>query len=218
MHGLPGQHVDGALDDLEQALSLEPEHISWYELTLEPNTVFHARPPAGLPGEDVAVEIDSSGAALLASAGYERYEVSAYARPGRRCRHNLNYWQFGDYIGVGAGAHGKLTTFDGVFRSAKPANPLSYLAAVERGPGLPPASGLDERERLFEYLLNALRLEHGFDETEFAERARLDPALLAERAAPAVEKGLIVRSDSGRWTPTGLGRRFLNDLQSGFLP
>jgi len=218
MHELPGQDVDGALDDLEQALSLEPEHISWYELTLEPNTVFHARPPAGLPAEDMALKIETGGAALLESRGYERYEVSAYALPGRRCRHNLNYWHFGDYIGVGAGAHGKLSTADGVFRSTRPANPLSYLAAIERGVDLPPATGLGAGERLFEYLLNALRLEHGFDESEFAERARLDPGLLAERAAPAVEKGLIVRSAGGHWTPTGLGRRFLNDLQSGFLP
>jgi len=218
MHGLPGQDVDGAVRDLERAIALDPEHLSWYELTLEPNTVFHARPPASLPDEDTIRQIETEGSACIEQAGYERYEVSAYARDGRRCRHNLNYWQFGDYLGVGAGAHGKLTTADGIYRSVRPANPLGYLLSMEGGDQPPAAMGLGDAERLFEYLLNALRLEGGFDESEFAARTRLDPGLLAERASTAIEKGLIERNAGGRWTPTALGKRFLNDLQSDFLP
>ena len=218
MHDLPGQDTTGALDDLEQAIALGPEHLSWYELTLEPNTVFHARPPSGLPNDETRREIEVEGDARLRAAGYERYEVSAYARPNRQCRHNLNYWRFGDYLGIGAGAHGKLTGPDGVYRSVRPANPLAYLAWAEGGQPSVVADRLDESERLFEYLLNALRLSDGFDEQEFAERARLDADLLIERAGPAIERSLIERSPNGRWTPTMLGTRFLNDLQSIFLP
>ena len=218
MHDLPGQDAAAAIADLDCAIALEPEHISWYELTLEPNTVFHARPPANLPDDDARAEIEAGGRDRLESAGFKRYEVSAYARPGRRCRHNVNYWRFGDYLGVGAGAHGKLSTSEGVFRSIRPANPRAYMAFAEAGAESPPDHGLDERQRLFEYMLNALRLDDGFDEREFAERTRLDPAVLVERAAPAIEKGLLERTDAGRWAPTSLGRRFLNDLVSGFLP
>ena len=218
MHDLPNQDPQAALEDLERAIELEPEHVSWYELTLEPNTVFYARPPDRLPDDDARAEIELRGSERLDAAGYRRYEVSAFARPGKRCRHNLNYWRFGDYLGVGAGAHGKLTTADGVYRTTRPANPLAYLDFVENEGDGPAASGLDADTRLFEYLLNALRLEEGFDEAEFAERARLDPGVLAKRARPALEKGLIARSTGGRWAATDLGRRFLNDLQSGFLP
>ncbi|MEO1201313.1 MAG: radical SAM family heme chaperone HemW [Pseudomonadota bacterium] len=218
MHGLPGQDVAAALDDLEQAIALGPEHVSWYELTLEPNTVFHARPPEDLPDDDTIRTIEERGAELLRDSGYERYEVSAWSKPGRRCLHNLNYWQFGDYLGIGAGAHGKLTVDDTIYRSVRPANPLAYLVAMEL-----PAPGrdlreLDDAERLFEYLLNALRLEDGFDESEFASRTGLDRKILETRAAPAVERGLIERESGGRWVPTALGRQFLNDLQSTFLP
>ncbi|NQV85914.1 MAG: radical SAM family heme chaperone HemW, partial [Woeseiaceae bacterium] len=126
MHGLPGQTIELAMADLNAAIALDPAHISWYQLTLEPNTIFHARPPANLPDDDLAFEIQDCGQELLAAAGYRQYEVSAYARDGRHCRHNLNYWQFGDYLAVGAGAHGKLTSSGGVQRYQKPANPLMY--------------------------------------------------------------------------------------------
>ena len=218
MHDLPGQDAAGALDDLDRAIALEPDHISWYELTLEPNTVFHARPPANLPEDDERAEIETRGRERLEAAGFERYEVSAFAKAGKRCRHNLNYWRFGDYLGVGAGAHGKLTTQAGIVRSIRPANPLAYLDFAEQGADLPDSPPLDEETRLFEYLLNALRLDEGFEEAEFAARAGIDAERLAERARPAIEKGLIARSESGWWVPTALGRRFLNDLQSGFLP
>lgn len=127
MHGLPGQTIATAEADVRAAINLGPNHVSWYQLTLEPNTVFHARPPEGLPDEETAYEIQDAGGALLRHAGFEQYEVSAWARDGRRCRHNVNYWQFGDYLAVGAGAHGKLSNDQGVFRYVKPANPLSTL-------------------------------------------------------------------------------------------
>ncbi len=218
MHGLPGQDVAMAVRDLEQAIELAPEHLSWYELTLEPNTVFHARPPENLPDDDTILEIEAAGSSLLEDAGYSRYEVSAYSKPGRRCRHNLNYWRFGDYLGIGAGAHGKLTSDEGIFRTVRPANPQAYLMYAEAGDRLPGLERLDDSERLFEFLLNALRLEGGFDEADFAARTGLDASLLAERATPVREKGLIERKTGGRWVPTALGRRFLNDLQSAFLP
>ncbi len=218
MFALPGQGVADALADLEQATALAPEHISWYQLTLEPNTVFFARPPEGLPDDALAVEIQEHGQALLADHGFDQYEVSAYARDGRRCRHNLNYWLFGDYLAIGAGAHGKLTRSADVYRYVKPAHPLAYMQFVESGEQQPLGNPLDEDNRLFEFLLNALRLTHGFDEKDFAERALQAPNRLAGKASVAIERGLIKRDSAGVWRPTGLGQRFLDDLTEGFLP
>lgn len=217
MHGLPGQNVEMAMTDLEVALALGPVHLSWYQLTLEPNTVFHARPPAGLPDEDLGFEIQDSGQALLAAAGYRQYEVSAYARDGRNCRHNLNYWEFGDYLAVGAGAHGKLTTRHGVQRYQKPANPMMYMQAQEAGE--PGAAGtvLTDDELMFEFMLNALRLYSGFEEALFVARTGLSVQRLRQASDRACKKGLMERRDSGTWTPTELGRRFLNDLTADFL-
>ena len=135
MHALPGQGVADALYDLQEAIDLQPEHLSWYQLTLEPNTVFYSRPPSGLPDNDLAFEIQEQGQALLEKHGYARYEVSAYAKDGRRCEHNLNYWTFGDYVAVGAGAHGKLSRAGDVWRYAKPAHPLQYMEAIEKNTG-----------------------------------------------------------------------------------
>jgi oxygen-independent coproporphyrinogen-3 oxidase len=218
MFALPGQRVADALEDLQAAALLAPEHLSWYQLTLEPNTVFHARPPEGLPDDDLSFEIQTEGQALLATLGYEQYEVSAYARDGRRCRHNLNYWRFGDYLAVGAGAHGKFSDDSGIWRYAKAANPLMYMETVERsGPGIEMAP-LDEPERVFEFMLNALRLTDGFDLSMFVERTGLPATRLNERLAVATEKQLIEETSSGFWRVTGLGQRFLNDLQGEFLP
>ncbi len=217
MFALPAQSADDAMADIDAAIELAPEHVSWYQLTLEPNTVFHARPPARLPDDDTAAAIGAAGRRQLARAGYAAYEVSAYARQGRRCRHNMNYWTFGDYAAIGAGAHGKLTSPDGVRRYRKPANPGSYMHAIETGAPLE-TSDVDAADRLFEFMLGALRLEDGFDETLFAARTGLQPARLADAAADAVDRGLIERDPSARWRPTDLGRRFLNDLQAAFLP
>ena len=218
MYALPGQDAAQAIVDIEKATALRPEHLSWYQLTLEPNTVFHARPPAGLPDEDGAFEIQEQGRGRLGALGYEQYEVSAYARDGRRSVHNLNYWLFGDYLGVGAGAHGKITLETGLRRYRKPANPLSYMEAIESGRF---AVELEERsaeERLFEFMLNALRLTGGFEEEVFVERAGLGVEYLHERLAPVIAKGLIAETGPGEWRPTPRGGQFLNNLQAEFLP
>lgn len=217
MHALPGQGVDAALADLGEAISLEPQHISWYQLTLEPNTVFHARPPADLPDNDACYEIQCAGQAMLADRGYEQYEVSAYARNGRRCGHNLNYWSFGDYLAVGAGAHGKLTDATGARRYAKPANPLSYMKAAEQGELVGSTAVLGPNELLFEFMLNASRLTGGFEEALLLERTGLDPEALLPAFDGPLEKGLLTREKTGRIQPTSLGFRFLNDLQAEFL-
>jgi len=219
MFALPGQTPELAAADLERALALSPEHLSYYQLTLEPNTVFHRRQPAGLPGEDEAAAIHDRALALLAAAGFERYEVSAFARSGRRCRHNVNYWRFGDYLAAGAGAHGKLTGADGVVRRyRKPAHPLAYMETLESGrPARRDERRVEGEELLFEFMLNALRLADGFTEALLERATGLDPA----RARPGLERlagrGLLV-GDRGRWRPSELGFRFVNDLQAEFLP
>lgn len=217
MHGLPGQTAAMAQDDVRAAIELGPSHVSWYQLTLEPNTVFYARPPAGLPDDEAAWEIQDAGGELLERAGYAQYEVSAWARAGRECRHNLNYWLFGDYLAAGAGAHGKLTDGDAVLRYRKPANPLQYMQAMEAGEHGADAEVLAEPDVLFEFMLNALRLREGFPERAFEQRTGIAAEVLAEEAAQAVAKGLLERRKNGIWQPTTLGWRFLNDLQAEFL-
>ncbi|MGI9235119.1 MAG: radical SAM family heme chaperone HemW [Woeseiaceae bacterium] len=218
MHGLPGQTIATALDDLEAAIDLEPTHVSWYQLTLEPNTIFYARPPEGIPDEETLWEIQNRGQSLLAENGYLQYEVSAYARAEHRCRHNLNYWLFGDYLAAGAGAHGKVTNESGVFRYIKPANPLQYMKTMEAGIAAPEPVPVAESELVFEFMLNALRLTEGFDEAVFAERTGSSVGELAGMMKPVGEKGLVLREHGGVWRPTALGLRFLNDLQAEFLP
>ena len=218
MYALPGQDSAAALADIDAAAALEPTHISWYQLTLEPNTVFHARPPSGLPDEETVAAIEDRGRALLAELGFERYEVSAYARNGRRCRHNLNYWTFGDYLAVGAGAHGKISTAGGVWRYAKPAHPLAYMEAIERGGTAADLRPVPGGDLLFEFVLNALRLTEGFDTALFCAHTGLSSEYLEERLAPKVDRGLVGRSPDGRWFATALGQRFLDNLVADFLP
>jgi len=217
MHGLPDQTVELALADLRSAIELEPAHISWYQLTLEPNTVFYARPPANLPDDDLACEIQDQGQALLAEQGYEQYEVSAYARNGQHCQHNLNYWLFGDYLAAGAGAHGKLTSAAGVHRYQKPANPLQYMIAQEAAATETGLMVLSRADLMLEFMLNALRLNDGFAEELFVARTGLPISELERATAEVRQKGLLERNEEGIWRPTDLGRRFLNDLQSEFI-
>jgi putative oxygen-independent coproporphyrinogen III oxidase len=218
MYGLPRQTVDMAVGDIRAALELGPAHLSWYQLTLEPNTVFHARPPAGLPDEETAWAIQDAGEALLEETGFRRYEVSAWSRAGRACHHNLNYWQFGDYLAAGAGAHGKVTDRDTVLRYRKPAHPLEYLQKMEAGEHGASADVPDEADLVFEFMLNALRLVDGFEESMFEQRTGLALDYLEELAADAFARGLLERSAGGAWRPTALGMRFLDDLQAEFLP
>ena len=218
MHGLPNQSVAAALFDIESAAETEPQHLSWYQLTLEPNTVFHARPPAGIPDEDAGYEIQVRGQERLAELGFEQYEVSAYARNGRRSVHNLNYWRFGDYLAVGAGAHGKISDAKAIRRYAKPANPRQYMKSAERGDLEVQGDPVSAAGRLFEFMLNALRLTDGFNADLFESRTGLSSGALGERLARPIQRGLIAGMDEHSWRVTALGQRFLNDLQAEFLP
>jgi len=214
MHGLPGQSQEEALDDLRQAIALAPTHLSWYQLTLEPNTVFWNQPPQ-LPEDDILWDIQEAGQALLASAGFAQYEVSAYARPGRPARHNLNYWSFGDFIGIGAGAHGKLTGADGsVRRTWKTRLPKDYLNLAK--PYLAGEKVLAPEELPFEFLMNALRLTEGVPAALFTQRTGLPLAALNEGRRAAEQKGLL-RVEPERLAATDRGQLFLNDLLQLFL-
>ena len=212
MYALPGQTPAMARADLDEALRFGLPHVSAYQLTLEPNTVFWSKPPA-LPEHDVAADMQLVVEEQLGAAGYEHYETSAFARPGRRCRHNLNYWQFGDYLGIGAGAHGKLSFPDRVTRHARAKQPTEYMkpdARVEES--VVPAAELP-----FEFMLNALRLVDGFEVALFSERTGLPFQIVQSRVEDAEKRGLVAR-DWKRIRPTERGRRFLNDLLEAFLP
>jgi len=212
MYGLPGQTLAMARADVDEGVRRGAPHLSAYQLTIEPNTVFFSQPPH-LPGHDAAADMQRMVEEALAGAGYAHYEVSAFAKPGHRCRHNLNYWEFGDYLGIGAGAHGKLTFADRVTRHERPKQPREYLAA---------AAAADHRviapDALpFEFMLNALRLVGGFPADLFAARSGLPLSLIEARLALAQEKGLLERNLQ-RIAPTARGRAFLNDLLELFLP
>ena len=219
MYALPEQMLDEALFDVRTACALEPTHISYYQLTLETGTVFHSRPPP-LPDDDAAWRMQSEGQALLSAAGYAQYEVSAYARPGFRCRHNLNYWLFGDYVGIGAGAHGKLTEGmpSHILRTAKPKQPRDFQERLTQS-----AAAIGERQHIavrdlpFEFMLNVLRLNEGFATACFEARTGLPAEAYEVPMRTCEAKGLVHSTDEG-WRPTELGRRFLNDLQGAFLP
>lgn len=218
MYALPEQTLEEAIFDVQSACGLDPTHISYYQLTLEPGTVFYSRPPP-LPDDEAAWRIQSECQALLAAAGYRQYEVSAYAREGFECRHNLNYWQFGDYLGLGAGAHGKLSLGSPakILRTAKPKQPRDYQERVAGSSG-----AVGERNFVaiadipFEFMLNALRLNEGFSNECFESRTGLPVAAFSAPMREAAARGLVEATHNG-WRPTDLGRRFLNDLQSGFL-
>ncbi len=220
MYALPQQTLQDALEDVRTACALEPAHISYYQLTLEPGTVFHSRPPP-LPDEDAAWQIQTAGQALLADAGYEQYEVSAYARQGARCRHNLNYWLFGDYLGIGAGAHGKLSLAlpQRILRTTKPKQPREYLEQVRRaapGANIGESSCIDPKDLPFEFMLNALRLNEGFSSRDYQQQTGLPLETIEVKLGAAAQRGLVTSGPEG-WRPTEFGRRFLNDLQASFL-
>ncbi len=216
MFGLPQQTLDEALADLRTALALNPTHLSLYQLTLEPNTLFHAQPPE-LPDEDVLAAMQEALQAELADAGLAQYEVSAYARAGRRCRHNLNYWQFGDYLGIGAGAHAKITDADGVKRLWKVKQPRDYLETAGTPAGLGGEQRPSRDDVAFEFMLNALRLPEGVPAVLFSERTGLDPSCMQKPLTQAMARGLL-EPGLEHIRPTPLGRRFLNELVALFLP
>jgi putative oxygen-independent coproporphyrinogen III oxidase len=244
MYALPEQTIAMAVRDLERAFALTPAHISHYQLTLEPNTVFAVRPPAGIPDDDLAWEMQERCQALLKAAGYGQYEISAYARPGRQSAHNLNYWRFGDYLGVGAGAHGKLTVPAGIgevtdangrqvaslsgaksgriLRRSKIKHPAAYLAVAGSAAAIGEDREIAVEQRPFEFMLNALRLVDGFAMSQFEARTGLDRSAITVALAEARTRGwLTPEADgddpTGRWRPTDTGLRFANDVIALFL-
>jgi oxygen-independent coproporphyrinogen-3 oxidase len=219
MYGLPQQTVAQALADIERALALQPAHLSHYQLTLEPGTVFAGRPPQGMPDSDLCADMQLACQQRLAQGEYPQYEVSAYARARDRCRHNLNYWQFGDYLGIGAGAHGKCTRIAHgglvIERSVRPREPRRYLASLT-GTGIE-RRGVPSAQLPFEYLLNALRLNDGFEQDHFEGRTGVSFELVGAEFVLAQGRGLMERRGK-RWRASAQGLNFLNDLLWRFLP
>jgi putative oxygen-independent coproporphyrinogen III oxidase len=219
MYALPGQSLAALRQDLRTALAFAPPHLSVYHLTLEPNTRFAVEPPSDLPDEDLAAEMLDTITAACASEGMDRYEVSAYARPGHRCRHNLNYWGFGDYLGIGAGAHGKLSFPHRVVRQVRWREPATYMRQALAGQAVSNAHELKRRDLPFEFMMNALRLREGFDLRWFGERTGLPISAIADTLSAAEARGLVERDLATHWLrPTPRGFDFLSDLQAMFLP
>ncbi|MBB6056283.1 radical SAM family heme chaperone HemW [Tolumonas osonensis] len=210
MHGLPEQSVSDALSDLQQAIDIAPPHLSWYQLTIEPNTAFGSRPPV-LPEDETLWDIQEQGHQLLLAAGYRQYEISAYAKPGYECRHNLNYWQFGDYLGIGCGAHGKITlpAEDRIIRTAKVKHPKGYLDPARAF--LDRSWDVDNEDRPFEYFMNRMRLFRPIPKAEFTARTNLPAETVEQLFKRAYEQGLLEQTDT-EWLVTELGHRYLNTL------
>jgi oxygen-independent coproporphyrinogen-3 oxidase len=218
MYALPGQSLEDSLADVETAISFGPAHISHYQLTIEPNTVFHAhRPP--LPDDELAWDMQDLCAGRLDSAGYRQYEISAWSKTGQQCRHNLNYWSYGDFVGIGAGAHGKITlpAENGIRRRIRARHPKSWMAGAGTGEALASDALLNPQERVFEFFLNQLRLRDGVHKKQFGPRTGLPWSEVAGRVASLIDRGLL-EEQAERLVPTETGWRFVNDLQSVFLP
>ena len=218
MHGLPDQTLEQALDDLQKGINLGPTHISWYQLTIEPNTEFFKRPPK-LPQDETLWAIQEAGQELLAKHGYDQYEISAYAKAGKQAKHNLNYWQFGDYLGIGAGAHGKLTIphkdleRSKIYRTAKTRLPKDYLNLAK--PFLVLKDNIEVEDRDLEFLMNGLRLYHGVDKQLFSERTGLPYSQIEQQVDNLVKQGLLEAGDELKTTKQG--QLFLNELLERFL-
>lgn len=216
MHGLPGQTLESAEHDLLTAIGCEPAHLSWYQLTIEPNTVFQKRPPL-LPVEDELADIQQRGEQLLAENGYAQYEVSAYSKPDFNCRHNMNYWSFGDYLGIGAGAHGKISFADGrIQRFAKRRQPKEYMAAAP-GQFVGSSRTLQHADIVGEFMMNALRLNNGFTVSQFVARTGFRAAVLTPQLELLQQRGLL-QCDSDVVKATDVGRRFLDNVVAEFFP
>ncbi len=221
MFGLPNQSIENAREDVRTACQLPVTHISYYQLTIEPNTVFHRYPPT-LPDEDTNTLIQTDGINMLAQHGFERYEVSAYARREKQCLHNLNYWQFGDYLGIGAGAHSKLTTHRGILRQRRTRQPASYIQAVNSHSQVASEHLLDADTIAFEFMLNSLRLQKGFSQSAYESTTLLDWSNVQPTVEALVKQELLeVIEDTNlgivyRASPHGY--RFLNDILQQFLP
>ena len=212
MHGLPDQSLEEALDDLRQAIALNPPHLSWYQLTIEPNTLFGSRPPQ-LPDDDALWDIYEQGHQLLTAAGYQQYETSAYAKPGYRCEHNLNYWRFGDYLGIGCGAHGKLTQADGrIVRTVKTRHPRGFM----KGNYLDKQHDVANEDKPFEFFMNRFRLLEAAPRAEFQRYTGLDEQAIRPQMEQAIAAGYVTESAS-EWQITQKGKLFLNSLLELFM-
>lgn len=212
MHGLPDQSLEEALDDLRQAIELNPPHLSWYQLTIEPNTLFGSRPPK-LPDDDALWDIFEQGDKLLTAAGYQQYETSAYAKPGYQCQHNLNYWRFGDYLGIGCGAHGKVTFPDGrILRTAKTRHPRGYM----EGKYLDRQHDVEQADKPFEFFMNRFRLLEAAPRNEFSLYTGLDESAIRAQLDEAIAKNYLVETPE-YWQITEHGKLFLNSLLELFL-
>lgn len=215
MYALPNQTLDQALQDVKTAMSFAPQHLSCYHLTLEPNTLFYRNPPS-LPDDDASTDMQQSIEELLRDNGYQHYETSAFAKINRRSKHNLNYWKFGDYLGIGAGAHSKLSFPDKIIRQARYKQPQAYMQQVMLGAPIQTENEVDRSELPFEFMMNALRLNEGFDPALYNERTSLSLIAIQRELLDAERRGLLKR-DIARVAPTQLGQRFLNDLLEIFL-
>ena len=212
MHGLPDQTLEEALGDLQQAIALNPPHLSWYQLTIEPNTLFGSRPPV-LPDDDALWDIFEQGHQLLTAAGYQQYETSAYARPGYQCQHNLNYWRFGDYLGIGCGAHGKITFPDGrILRTTKTRHPRGYM----QGRYLESQRDVAEADKPFEFFMNRFRLLEAAPRAEFTQYTGLTEDVIRRQIDEAISQGYLSECDE-YWQITQHGKLFLNSLLELFL-
>ncbi len=212
MHGLPDQSLEEALDDLREAIALNPPHLSWYQLTIEPNTLFGSRPPV-LPDDDALWDIFEQGHQLLTAAGYEQYETSAYAKPGYQCQHNLNYWRFGDYLGIGCGAHGKVTLADGrILRTAKTRHPRGYMT----GNYLDKQHEVEAKDKPFEFFMNRFRLLEPAPRAEFVRYTGLSEVAIRPQIDEAIALNYLVET-SESWQITEHGKLFLNSLLELFL-
>ncbi|PQY13988.1 radical SAM family heme chaperone HemW [Cronobacter sakazakii] len=212
MHGLPDQSLEEALDDLREAIALNPPHLSWYQLTIEPNTLFGSRPPV-LPDDDALWDIFEQGHQQLTAAGYAQYETSAYAKPGYQCQHNLNYWRFGDYLGIGCGAHGKVTLADGrILRTAKTRHPRGYMT----GNYLDKQHEVEAQDKPFEFFMNRFRLLEPAPRAEFARYTGLSEAAIRTQIDEAIALNYLVETPES-WQITEHGKLFLNSLLELFL-
>lgn len=218
MFGLPGQSLEQGLNDLRAGLEFAPEHLSWYQLTIEPNTFFYTHPPQ-LPVDESIDKLFIQGQELIAEQTYEQYEVSAYSLNKRQCRHNLNYWEYGDYLGIGAGAHAKISdpASGSITRYERYRQPQQYMDATRNGEGISQQRIVQDREKIFEFMLNALRLTEGFDLSLFEERTGLSTAHIMAQVSELEKLGLLSLEGS-RLVPTEQGRRFLNEMTERFLP
>lgn len=214
MHGLPDQSLDDAMSDLQQAIAQNPPHLSWYQLTIEPNTLFYSKPPT-LPDDDNLWDIFEQGHQLLSEAGYVQYEISGYSKPGYQCRHNLNYWRFGDYLGIGCGSHGKVSFADGrIVRTVKVKHPRGYLNPAK--PYLDQATEVTIEDRPFEFFMNRFRLLEACPKQDFIDRTGLPLSTIAPTMDWAIEQNFL--QDQGeQWQITEHGKLFLNDLLAAFV-